>query len=55
VSKWSRNSLLPIEKGRFTFVNTTDYLGLFTLTDIFHHVKIGDRRKDISDGETRKT
>jgi hypothetical protein len=32
-------------------VNTTDYLGLFTLTDIFNRVKIEDRRKDISEGK----
>jgi hypothetical protein len=36
-------------------VNTTDYLGLFTATDIFNHVKIKDRRKDINEGETSKT
>jgi hypothetical protein len=42
-------------KRRFTFVNTTDYLGLFAPTDIFSHVKIEVRRKDISDRERRKT
>ena len=42
-------------KRRFAFVNTTDYLGLFTATDIFNHVKIKDRRKDINEGETSKT